>query len=158
MSVPDFLIWHCAGCGASAEGKTKPCDCATNVGTRTGPNGKREQTWWEDPPDPAADQITCLRTALADMQRERDELQEGFDLRWKADMRAIRQWQESNPGNDLVWPDHADLCVWLTARATAAEAKLAKHVADLDALLQDAMFLRNRLAALDAMPQEEGAP
>ena len=51
MSVPDFLIWHCAGCGAPAEGKKKPCDCVTNVGTRAGPNGgKREQTWWDEPP------------------------------------------------------------------------------------------------------------
>ena len=49
MAVPDFLIWHCAGCGAAAEGKTKPCNCTTNVGTRKGPNGKREETWWDEP-------------------------------------------------------------------------------------------------------------
>ncbi|MDE2232538.1 MAG: hypothetical protein KGJ90_00200 [Patescibacteria group bacterium] len=49
MSIPDFLIWHCVGCDAPAEGKKKPCDCATNVGARRGPNGKREQTWWDDP-------------------------------------------------------------------------------------------------------------
>ena len=47
LSVPEFMIWHCANCGAAAEGKRKPCDCPTNVGTREGPNGKREQTWWE---------------------------------------------------------------------------------------------------------------
>jgi hypothetical protein len=49
MSVPDFMIWHCAGCGAPAEGKKKPCNCVTNVGMRDGPRGKREQTWWDDP-------------------------------------------------------------------------------------------------------------
>lgn len=49
MTVPDFLIWHCAGCGAPADGKKKPCDCATNVGTRTGPNGSHEETWWDRP-------------------------------------------------------------------------------------------------------------
>lgn len=49
MSVPDFLIWHCAGCDLPAVGKKKPCDCATNVGVRQGPNGTREQTWWDDP-------------------------------------------------------------------------------------------------------------
>lgn len=49
-TVPDFLIWRCAGCGAQAEGKQKPCDCATNVGTRKGPNGTLETTWWDDPP------------------------------------------------------------------------------------------------------------
>lgn len=44
---------------------------------------------------------------------ERDELQQTFDLRWNADMRAIRRWQAAHPGNDLVWPDHADMVVWL---------------------------------------------
>jgi hypothetical protein len=41
-----------------------------------------------------------------------------FDLRWKADMRAIERWQTEKrllTGNDhsLIWPDHADLVVWL---------------------------------------------
>lgn len=44
---------------------------------------------------------------------ELGELQRTFDLRWKADMRAIKMWQAAHPGNDLVWPDHADLVVWL---------------------------------------------
>lgn len=48
--VPEFLmIWRCAGCGAPAEGKQKPCQCATNVGFRQGPNGKIEKTSWDDP-------------------------------------------------------------------------------------------------------------
>jgi hypothetical protein len=50
MAMPDFLTWRCAGCGASAEGKKKPCGCATNVGTRKGPNGGNEHTWWDAPP------------------------------------------------------------------------------------------------------------
>jgi len=44
------------------------------------------------------------------------DLQRTFDLRWKADQRAIKIWQEANPGNDLVWPDHADLVVYLLGR------------------------------------------
>ena len=47
MNVPKFLIWHCAGCGAPAEGRRKPCGCPTNVGTREGPNGRCEQTFWD---------------------------------------------------------------------------------------------------------------
>jgi DNA-binding transcriptional regulator YdaS (Cro superfamily) len=43
-----------------------------------------------------------------------------FDLRWKADMRAIKAWQEKT-GEELVWPDHADLCVWLLAKLAAAD-------------------------------------
>lgn len=41
------------------------------------------------------------------------DLQRTFDLRWKADMRAIKRWREAHPGNELVMPDHADLVVWL---------------------------------------------
>jgi hypothetical protein len=42
-----------------------------------------------------------------------------FDLRWQADMRAIKLWQAAHPGNDLVWPDHADLVVWLLEQRDA---------------------------------------
>ena len=44
------------------------------------------------------------------------ELEHLFQIRWEADMRAIKAWQAANPGNDLKWPDHADLCVWLMDR------------------------------------------
>ena len=39
-----------------------------------------------------------------------------FDLRWKADRRATEAWQAAHPGNDLVWPDHADMVTWLLER------------------------------------------
>lgn len=41
------------------------------------------------------------------------ELQQSFDLRWNADMRAIKRWQAAHPGKENIWPDHADLVVWL---------------------------------------------
>jgi hypothetical protein len=46
-------------------------------------------------------------------QSELDELRENFNLRWAADMRAIKMWQAAHPERVRVWPDHADLCVWL---------------------------------------------
>lgn len=42
-----------------------------------------------------------------------EEYEHMFDLRWKADMRAIKRWQQAHPGKPNVWPDHADLVVWL---------------------------------------------
>ena len=53
------------------------------------------------------------------------EMQAEFDLRWKADMRAIEQWKEAHLVSS-VWPDHADMVVWLLARADKAEAGLAE--------------------------------
>lgn len=48
-----------------------------------------------------------------EQQAERiKELEFTFDLRWKADMRAIALWRKKT-GKQLTWPDHADLVVWL---------------------------------------------
>jgi hypothetical protein len=47
------------------------------------------------------------------------ELQATFDLRWQADQRAIKKWQAAHPGNELVWPDHADMVVWLLEQLDA---------------------------------------
>lgn len=44
---------------------------------------------------------------------ERDELQQCFDLQWKADQRAIKRWQAAHPGKENIWPDRADMVVWL---------------------------------------------
>lgn len=69
----------------------------------------------------AIDRLTAERDeAIA----ESAEQSASFDLRWKADMRAIKAWQEANPGNELVWPDHADLCVWLLGERDAAQAAI----------------------------------
>jgi hypothetical protein len=52
-----------------------------------------------------------------------DALNEDFDrfnLRWNADMRAVKRWRAANPGNELVLPDHADLVVWLLEQLDGA--------------------------------------
>ncbi len=48
------------------------------------------------------------------------EIQATFDLRWAADMRAIKRWQAAT-GRTLTWPDHSDLCVWLLQELDIAE-------------------------------------
>ncbi len=48
-----------------------------------------------------------------------------FDLRWNADQRAIKLWQEAT-GRTLVWPDHADLCVWLLGELDKSREKEAR--------------------------------
>jgi hypothetical protein len=58
-------------------------------------------------------QMSHLRAELAHAKEERDELQALFDLQWDADQRAIKRWQKAHPGNDLVWPDRADMVTWL---------------------------------------------
>lgn len=52
--------------------------------------------------------------------REVDELNRVFDMKWEADRRATKRWQEAHPGNDNVWPDRADMVVWLMDQHEAA--------------------------------------
>lgn len=64
-----------------------------------------------------------LEKRAVDAENELAELRRSFDLRYAADMRAIKMWQErsnAEPGDDMVWPDHADLCVWLLEQLDAS--------------------------------------
>jgi hypothetical protein len=67
-------------------------------------------------------QMSHLRNEMQAARDERDDLQRVFDLQWKADQRAIKRWQEAHPGNDLVWPDRADMVVWLMEERAALSA------------------------------------
>ncbi len=70
------------------------------------------------------EEVAKLIAERDELKQERDELQATFDLRWKADMRAIKRWQAAHPGNELVWPDHADMVVWLLEQVEELEAKV----------------------------------
>ena len=79
---------------------------------------------YEDVGEVITEAVTALRAAWEnEAERERS-----FNMRWAADQRAIKAWQEANPGNDLVWPDHTDLCLWLMYRHVMANLKDAKDV------------------------------
>lgn len=56
---------------------------------------------------------------IAELDADLAEEKSSFDVRWKADMRAIKRWQGAT-GKTLTWPDHADLCVWLMDELGAA--------------------------------------
>lgn len=53
--------------------------------------------------------LACVRKQAEEL----DEIKITFDLRWKADQRAIKKWQAAHPGKELTWPDHTDLVMWL---------------------------------------------
>lgn len=68
---------------------------------------------------------TALREAamMREVEAERDELQHVFDVQWEANQRAIKRWQAAHPGNDNVWPDRADMVVWLMEQLARAALK-----------------------------------
>lgn len=69
-------------------------------------------------------EINCRYRLLQEAAEALREDEQVLDLRWKADMRAIKRWQTAT-GRTLTWPDHADLVVWLLEQLDAAEGKAA---------------------------------
>lgn len=67
---------------------------------------------------------------MARLKAENNELEAIFDLRWKADMRAVGMWRRRT-GEHLTLPDHADLVVWLLEEIQATK----KEASDLSDLL-----------------------
>ena len=70
----------------------------------------------------AALEVETLSIRLAKATDELAERDASFEVRWDADMRAIKRWRAERPvGRDLILPDHADLCVWLMFRVKYLE-------------------------------------
>lgn len=99
--------------------RTMACDC--------------ESTWLRA-------ELTKARAELTRVTAERDELQATFDLRWKADMRAIERWRRAFPGRELKQPDHADLCVSLMNQVVDMERDITSVTADRDELREKLIY------------------
>lgn len=67
--------------------------------------------------------VTECAIEIARSRVEIESLQHTFVVRWQADMRAIGRWRKAHPGNDLRWPDHADMVVWLLEQIEAKDNK-----------------------------------
>jgi hypothetical protein len=81
----------------------------------------------QDCEDELRGRILIAQNALAiqgSLRTELFDLMNTFNLRWKADMRAIDRWQHAHPGSDLIWPDHADLVVWLMEKSEKMRRQL----------------------------------
>jgi hypothetical protein len=64
---------------------------------------------------------SSYESMLHQAQEDLAEHEATFALRWNADQRAIKRWQEAHPGNDKVWPDHTDLVAWLMEQLEASK-------------------------------------
>ncbi len=65
----------------------------------------------------------CVRLKL---KADLTECDQSFDLRWEADMRARDMWHAAG-GDEMTWPDHADLCVWLLERLAEARETVERQ-------------------------------
>ena len=72
------------------------------------------------------EQIADLERQVAELTEQCGELNALFDLRWKADMRAVERWRAGHPERELRLPDHADMVVWLLEREDARDALIER--------------------------------
>lgn len=87
---------HCLACGA------RRCCGTPNYGT-----------------------TVCLERTERDLETKIQEHEQSFNLRWQADIRAIKAWHAAG-GDELTWPDHANLCVWLMGELTKERRRAQK--------------------------------
>lgn len=66
----------------------------------------------------AEDLIEEMRERMREAEENAIELQRLFQARWHADMRATNIWQRET-GRRGVWPDHADMVLWLLQKLDA---------------------------------------
>lgn len=69
-----------------------------------------------------------LRAHLAEVERERADLQATFALSFQAARLAIARWREAT-GSEHVWPDSANLMVWLMDRLVEVDAEREQAIA-----------------------------
>ncbi|HEC65264.1 MAG TPA: hypothetical protein ENI23_08220 [bacterium] len=60
---------------------------------------------------------------ILELEEQVKEYEQSFDLQYDASMRGIKMWQEAT-GRDMVWPDKADLVVWLIEKLEKKERTL----------------------------------
>jgi hypothetical protein len=70
--------------------------------------------------------LTAIEAAA--IARDREEDDRVLALRLDADMRAIKRWQAAHPERGEVWPDHADMVVWLLDEWLAMRVAIEEHV------------------------------
>lgn len=88
--------------------------------------------------------------AHAHLLEQKKEYEASFELRWNADRRAVKMWQERHPGKRNVWPDHADLVVWALEHLDQVTMAMQAAKERADHMQQRLNEIRNAVgAALD---------
>ena len=85
-------------------------------------NLQSDRDSWAEQADDMATMAHQAGERVRELEAVALERQQSLDMQWKASQRAIKMWQDAHPGNDMVWPDQAHLCVWLMERIAALES------------------------------------
>lgn len=104
-------------------------------------------------------EILAIRMAheqrVGELESDIAEHKASFDLRWKADMRAIKRWQKAT-GRKLDWPDHADLCVWLMDTLTTQSALIETLTRERREALRERQIYADQAGELAQVATDHG--
>jgi hypothetical protein len=95
-------------------------------------------------------ELTAEVERLTAVEAEHTELSKLFAMQFDADVRAVKEWRDKNPGNDLVWPDSSRLAVWALEQRDAGAAEAANSAAQRDEAVLRATQAEERLRAVEA--------
>lgn len=70
------------------------------------------------------DQLAEKKQIIRTLRSQIAEFNSSFELRWEADRRAIKMWHAAHIDKTSIWPDQADLCIWLMDRVAEHERLL----------------------------------
>jgi len=76
------------------------------------------------------DEIELLKAEIASLKDRIAELEQIFDLSYKADMRAIKMWRKGHPERNLTVPDKTDMVIWLLERLDKFESTLQEEIVE----------------------------
>lgn len=74
-----------------------------------------------------------MAAKLNRLKAANDEHEALFNMQWDADQRAIKMWHEAG-GDELVWPDSADLTVWLLEQLRDANGEIEALKQDMESM------------------------
>jgi len=94
--------------------------------------------------------LAQAKIELGSLQKEAEDHEKSFDVRQAADMRAIERWRAASPQRELIWPDHADMVVWLLERLEVADK-------DIRAIAPFIQAYNAKIETLRAIAQETAA-
>ena len=89
------------------------------------------------------DIIFSLKKEIASLKDRIAELEQIFDLSYKADMRAIIMWRKGHPERNLTMPDKTDMVIWLLERLDKFDSTLQEEIVEH---LSEIASLKSQLA------------
>ena len=130
--------YHCVECKEGQEAETKIMsdlyfETRVLLGKRSGEAEEKDK------------EIDSLKDRIA-------ELEQIFDLSYKADMRAIKMWRKGHPERNLTVPDKTDMVIWLLERLdkfdSTLQEEIVEHLSEIASLKSENEAIKQQITEI----------